>query len=233
MNVRISLLLFILINTAFSVSAQLTRKVMDHGPGQTLHYWQYIPQNYESASDQNFPLVMFLHGGGEVGDSLELVKKHGLPKLISQGKEFSFVMIAPQNPEDRLWDDDLLLRLLDEVIADYRIDEGRVYLTGLSRGGFATWRMAIQNPDKFAAIVPISGGGLPDYVSRIKDVPVWAFHGARDQLIPLSRSVAMVEALQAAGGNVKLTVYPKAAHDAWTPTYENPKLYEWLLQQSR
>lgn len=200
---------------------------------QPLHYWRYLPKNYASATNRKFPLVLFLHGGGEVGDSLALVKKHGPPKLISRGKQFPFVMIAPQNPQDRLWDDDLLLKLLDEIIATHRIDEDRVYLTGLSRGGFGTWRMAIQNPDKFAAIAPISGGGLPDYVDRIKDVPVWAFHGARDRAIPLSRTVAMTEALQAAGGNVKLTVYPEAAHDAWTQTYDNPALYEWLLGHTR
>ena len=233
MNIRISLLITSLLGVFTPATAQLTHQVMDRGPGQTLHYWQYLPEDYASATDQNFPLVMFLHGGGEVGDSLDLVKKHGLPEVISQGKQFPFVMIAPQNPRDRLWNDDLLLVLLNEVIAEHRIDEDRVYLTGMSRGGFATWRMAIQNPDKFAAIVPVSGGGLPDYVKRIKAVPVWAFHGARDQAIPLSRSVAMVEALQAAGGNVKLTVYSEAKHDAWTPTYDNPELYAWLLKQSR
>lgn len=216
-----------------SVYAQMTAHTWENTPGQTLRYWLYLPADYKAAGQRTFPLVLFLHGGGEGGDSLALVKKHGLPKLIAQGRSFPFVMIAPQNPKDQLWDDGLLLTLLDEIIDTHRIDEDRVYLTGMSRGGFGAWRMAIQNPDKFAALVPVCGGGLPDYAKRIKHVPVWAFHGANDRTIPLSRSVAMVEALLAVGGNVKLTVYPEAGHDAWTQAYNSPALYEWMLQQSR
>lgn len=231
-SLKYLLLLIAVGSTASLAQAQLRAQRMEKDSEQTLQYWLYLPKTYERATT-DYPLVLFLHGGGEVGDSLELVKKNGLPKVIAQGKQFPFVMVAPQNPKDQLWDDALLLTLLDEIIDTYRIDEDRVYLTGLSRGGFGTWRMAIQHPDKFAAIAPVCGGGLPDYAKRIKDVPVWAFHGAKDRAIPLSRTVAMVEALLAVGGNVQLTVYPEAGHDAWTATYNNPKLYEWMLQQSR
>ena len=234
MNLRIYPLLISLISSLVpSGHAQMTAQQIGTSPGQTLHYWLYLPQDYNSAAGQDFPLVLFLHGGGEVGDSLALVKKHGLPREIAQGKQFPFVMIAPQNPKDQLWDDAQVLTLLNEIIDTHRIDEDRVYLTGMSRGGFGAWRMAIQNPNTFAAVVPVCGGGVPDYAKRIKDVPVWAFHGAKDRLIPLSRTVEMVEALLAAGGNVKLTVYPEAGHDAWTETYRNPTLYQWLLEQRR
>ena len=226
-------LVFFLYSIVRPAYAQMTAQAMEVAAAQTLHYWLYLPENYESASSQEFPLVLFLHGGGEVGDSLALVKKHGLPREMAAGKQFPFVMIAPQNPKDQLWDDAQVLTLLDNIINTYRIDEDRVYLTGMSRGGFGAWRMAIQNPNKFAAVIPISGGGLPDYAKRIKGVPVWAFHGAKDRVIPLSRTVEMVEALLAAGGDVKLTVYPEAGHDAWTETYRDPRLYEWMLQQSR
>ena len=234
MNSRIySLLVSLISGMVPSVHAQVTAQVMEQSLEQTLHYWLYLPENYAADQREDFPLVLFLHGGGEVGDSLALVKKNGLPHEIAQGKQFPFVMIAPQNPRDQLWDDAQVLTLLDEIIDTHRIDEDRVYLTGMSRGGFGAWRMAIQNPDKFAAVVPVCGGGVPDYVKRIKDVPVWAFHGAKDRLIPLSRTVEMVEALLAVGGNVKLTVYPEAGHDSWTETYRNPELYEWLLRQKR
>jgi len=198
-----------------------------------LQYLKYLPQNYDAAETENFPLMLFLHGGGEVGDDIELVKKHGPPKLIEQGKQFSFIIISPQNPENRLWDDGALKQLLDEIIASHRADRQRIYLSGLSRGGFGTWRTAIQYPELFAAVIPICGGGTPSYASRLKDVPVWAFHGARDQVVPLSNSVEMVEALQRAGGEVKLTVYPEAGHDSWTETYNNPEVYDWLLSHRK
>ena len=228
-----ALIIALLIANSLTTHAQLAAETATLNPTEEIHYWQYLPDNYASDTAAQFPLVLFLHGGGEVGSDLELVKKHGLPKRIAEGQSFPFVLVAPQNPHDQLWDDALVLAVLDRVMVTHRIDPDRVYLTGMSRGGFGTWRLAIQHPERFAAIVPVCGGGLPDYAFRIKDVPVWAFHGAKDRSIPLSRTVAMVEALLAAGGNVKLTVYPEAGHDAWTETYDNPALYEWLLKQSR
>ena len=159
---------------------------------------------------RNFRSYFFCTGAGRSAIAWSWVKKNGLPKVIAQGKQFPFVMVAPQNPKNQLWDDGMLLTLLDEIIDTYRIDEDRIYLTGLSRGGFGTWRMAIQNPDKFAAVVPVCGGGVPDYAKRIKEVPVWAFHGAKDRVIPLSRSVAMVEALLAAGGKGETHRLPRS-----------------------
>ena len=228
-----ALIISLLIASSLTTHAQLVAETATLNPTEEIHYWQYLPDNFASDTTTHFPLVIFLHGGGEVGNNLELVKKHGLPKRIAEGQSFPFVLVAPQNPRDQLWDDALVLAVLDRTMAIHRIDPDRVYLTGMSRGGFGTWRLAIQNPERFAAIVPVCGGGVPDYVKRIKDVPVWAFHGAKDRVIPLSRTVEMVEALLVAGGNVKLTVYPEAGHDAWTETYNNPALYEWLLKQSR
>ena len=233
MNYLTYALIIPLLIISHATHAQLAAETAALNPTEEIHYWQYLPDNYDSDTAAQFPLVVFLHGGGEVGNDLELVKKHGLPKLIAQGQSFPFMLVAPQNPRDQLWDDALVLAVLDRAMATHRIDPDRVYLTGMSRGGFGTWRLAIQHPERFAAIVPVCGGGVPDYVKRIKDVPVWAFHGAKDRVIPLSRTVEMVEALLFAGGNVKLTVYPEAGHDAWTETYNNPALYEWLLQQSR
>jgi predicted peptidase len=226
---KILILSFALIALATISPAQQTVHRSEFG----LQYLKYLPEDYEANSERLFPLLLFLHGGGEVGDSIELVKKHGPPKLIEQGKEFPFIVVSPQNPANRLWDDAALKQLVDEILATHRVDRRRIYLTGLSRGGFGAWRTGIQYPELFAAVIPICGRGTPNYVHRLKAVPVWVFHGAKDRTVPLSNSVEMVEALQEAGGEVTLTVYPEAGHDSWTVTYENPAVYEWLLSQQK
>jgi predicted peptidase len=123
--------------------------------------------------------------------------------------------------------------LLDNIVARYKVDEDRIYVTGLSMGGFGTWSLASRTPNRFAAIVPICGGGEAYWARRFAHLPIWVFHGAKDPVVPLQRSEAMVDALRQRGGNVQLTVYPDAGHDAWSETYDNPKLYEWLLRQRR
>ncbi|MEA5506339.1 prolyl oligopeptidase family serine peptidase [Halotia wernerae UHCC 0503] len=140
---------------------------------------------------------------------------------------------SPQCPPGQYWSIRPLSILLDQAIASYPIDCDRVYLTGLSMGGFGTWRWAAAEPQSFAAIAPICGGDNPLTAKNLKNLPVWAFHGARDHVVPLRESENMVFALQACGGNVKFTVYPKADHDSWTQTYNNPELYEWFLQHRR
>ena len=114
-------------------------------------------------------------------------------------------------------------------MATYDIDQDRVYLTGLSMGGYGTWALASKYPDRFAAIAPICGGGTMIMALGLKDMPVWAFHGAKDQVVPLAESERMVETINARGGNAKLTVYPEAGHDSWTKSYDNQELYDWLL----
>jgi len=193
-------------------------------------YLLYLPADY-GKGDKKWPLMMFLHGAGERGDNLELVKKHGPPKMLAQGKSFDFIVVSPQCPNDLWWPEqtDMLINLLDEIEAKYRVDTDRVYLTGLSMGGFGTWTLAEKYPQRFAAIAPICGGSERYAANRLKDVPVWAFHGAKDKIVPVERSQEMVNAVKAAGGGVKLTIYPEAEHDSWTQTYDNPQLYEWFL----
>jgi predicted peptidase len=115
----------------------------------------------------------------------------------------------------------------------YRVDVDRIYVTGLSMGGFGTWSLALAYPNRFAAILPICGGGEPILAHRISHLPAWVFHGAGDTVVPLRRSEEMVRALREADGNVRFTVYPDTDHDAWTPTYENPEVFQWLLEQRR
>lgn len=122
---------------------------------------------------------------------------------------------------------------MDEIVEKYKVDKDRIYLTGLSMGGYGTWSLAAYTPDRFAAVVPICGRGEPIMAKGLVHVPIWVFHGAKDPVVPLAGSERMVEALKKANGNVKFTVYPEAGHDSWTETYANPELYTWLLQQKR
>jgi predicted peptidase len=197
----------------------------------TMDYLLFLPQDYEKKD--SWPLMLFLHGAGERGDDLELVKKHGPPKIVETKKDFPFILVSPQCKPKRRWEPSGLTALLDEAVAKYKVDKDRIYVTGLSMGGFGTWSLAADTPDRFAAIVPICGGGEAYWTRQLVNLPVWVFHGGKDSVVPLERSEAMVEALKKRGGNVKLTVYPDAGHDSWTETYDNPELYEWLLQQKR
>ncbi|MBI4580883.1 MAG: prolyl oligopeptidase family serine peptidase [Planctomycetes bacterium] len=203
-----------------------------------MDYWLYLPREYDrleagpTSPDRRWPLMLYLHGIGERGD-LEKAKKHGPPKRIAAGAEFPFIVLVPSCPPDRWWEPEPLEVLVQEVCETYRVDEDRVYGTGLSMGGFGIWSLAIAYPWRFAAIAPICGGGTPYLVSRIAHVPVWTFHGAKDPVVPLYESQRMVDALNDAGGNARITIYPDAEHDAWTATYEKPELYEWLLSQRR
>jgi predicted peptidase len=198
-----------------------------------LNYWLFLPEGYYDKSDKRFPLILFLHGAGESGDKLEKVKVHGPPKIVEKKKDFPFIVVSPQSPKFG-WDIEALNALLDDVLAKYRVDSDRVYLTGLSMGGYGSWALAAAHPERFAAVVPICGGGSPVFMGRrLKDMPVWAFHGAKDNVVPLKESEQMVNAIKKAGGNAKLTVYPDAGHDSWTATYNNPELYRWLLEQRR
>ena len=192
-------------------------------------YLLYLPKGYSEA--EKYPLLVFLHGAGERGNNIELIKKHGPPKLIEAGHEFPFIILSPQVPYEEWWSPDLVRWITQDIIKRYSVDKTKVYLTGLSMGGFGTWETATRYPEMYAAIAPICGGGDPTRVNRIKNLPIWVFHGAKDPLVPISRSEEMYNALKEYG-NISFTVYPDAEHDSWTETYENPKLYEWLLSHS-
>ncbi len=203
-----------------------------------LDYLLHMPPAYSRRG--KFPLILFLHGSGERGGDVNAIKKHGIPKIVEQQPDFPFITLSPQCPANSTWlyQRDALLMLLDQVMAKYAVDKKRVYLTGISMGGYGAWYLGSEHPERFAAVVPICGGfddmlGYPERVAGLRYTPVWAFHGAKDTLVPLSETTTMVKALRKFGGKVRLTVYPDAGHDAWTRTYENPRLYRWLLKQAR
>ncbi|HXG47861.1 MAG TPA: prolyl oligopeptidase family serine peptidase [Methylomirabilota bacterium] len=218
-----------------SFQRKLTQKVH-------LDYLLDLPEGYQPRGARRWPLLLFLHGAGERGTNLAKVATHGPPLLAKQGRSFPFIVVSPQCPAGETWSTPALLALLDDLHKRYRVDPRRVYLTGLSMGGFGTWALAAAHPERFAAIAPVCGGGdivqvlLAEGERRkaLKSLPVWAFHGAKDPVVKAEESERMVRAFRDIGNShVKLTVYPEAGHDAWTETYNNPKFYEWLLEQRR
>jgi predicted peptidase len=197
-----------------------------------------VPAGYE-AEDKKWPLMLFLHGLGECStDDLSRVKTHGPAKIVDRRPDFPFVLVTPQceppqggkDDVPKAWQPEPLIKLVDHVMANLRIDPTRVYVTGLSMGGYGTWRLVAAHPERFAAGVPICGGGEPARMARaLSRVPIWAFHGALDEVVPLDRSQEMVDAVRCAGGDVRLTVYPDVEHNSWAATYDNPEVYDWLL----
>ena len=200
---------------------------------KNLEYLLYLPKNYRS-SKKKFPLMLFLHGSGERGSDLGKVKVHGLPKMLEAGLELPCIVVSPQCPSDTWWDAEVLALLLGDLEKTLRVDPDRVYITGLSMGGFGTWELATKYPKRFAAIVPICGGGEPLFARAIAHLPIWVFHGAKDDVVPLEYSQRMVKALKKYGSkNVKFKIYKNAGHDSWSKTYGNPKLFAWMLEQKR
>ena len=202
-----------------------------------LNYLLFLPQSYGQRPEKKWPLILFLHGRGEQGDDLQLVKKHGIPKIVETREGFPFITLSPQCPIDSSWQVqlDALNALLDEVVDRYAADAERIYLTGLSMGGYGTWQLACAFPERFAAIAPICGGrwGAGGFPQRLKHIPAWAFHGAKDEVVSVKESKRPVAALKAIGGDARLTVYAGAEHDSWTRTYANADLYRWFLQHAR
>lgn len=205
-------------------------------------YLLHLPAGYDAKAEKRWPTILFLHGAGERGDDIDKVTVHGPPMIAKNKPDFPFIVISPQCPVGERWRPEVLLALLDHVASRYAVDEKRIYLTGLSMGGYGSWDLAVRHTERFAAVAPICGGGVTIDIllaRRVKDhslksLPVWAFHGGKDTTVPVSESERMVEALKAIGNeNVKLTIYAEAGHNSWTESYDNPKLYEWFLSHSK
>lgn len=197
------------------------------------NYLLFLPDSYYADPGKLWPMILFLHGSGERGDSLDLVKIHGPAMIVETRKDFPFIVVSPQLPaEEDGWSPELLKELVDDVVKKYRINKEKMYLTGLSMGGRGTWAFAIEYPGLFAAIAPVCGPVTDRRLNRLIDTPVWVFHGAKDRTVPIKASEDAVTALKKLGADVRFTVYPDAGHDSWTETYNNPELYEWFLQHS-
>jgi len=197
--------------------------------------YKYIiryPNNFKKG--KKYPVILFLHGAGGRGTDLELVKNNPYFNLTNDTYDFPFITVAPQCAENT-WYDVLywLKRLSYKISEEDYTDKDRLYLMGPSMGGYGTWQLAMSLPEVFAAIVPLCGGGMSWNAARLVNMPIWAFHGAKDHLVSVMESVNMVNAVNDLGGNAKLTIYPDRKHDAWTPTYTNPEVFKWLLENSK
>ncbi len=199
----------------------------------TINYLLWIPSDYKKDKTKSYPLLIFLHGSGERGDSLELVKKNGPPSFVENRPDFPFIMVSPQCPKNTRWNTEDLQQMLEKLKHKYRIDPSRIYLTGLSMGGFGTWAWACIYPNQFAAIAPVCGGGDIQFARELTNTPVWAFHGDADPVVPVKRTIEMVEAVNAKGGSARMTIYPGVGHDSWVNAYNDEELYTWLLDHLR
>ena len=158
----------------------------------SIQYLLHLPKSYGEDKSKKWPLIVFLHGSGERGGDVNLVKVHGPPKLVEKDADFPFIVVSPQCPVDNRWTPQLLSKMLDDVLAKNSVDQDRIYLTGLSMGGAGTWDWAAAEPHRFAALVPICGGGGGRIAEKIKHIPTWVFHGAKDTGVSISSSLDMV-----------------------------------------
>ena len=204
--------------------------------GKTMPYLLYLPENYKS--QEKWPLVLFLHGRGESDGPLSVVKKWGPPRLAERGEKLPFILASPQCPKQESWpqptQQELLVSLLAELRQEYKVDTTRIYLTGLSMGGYGSWRLAADHSELFAAVVPVCGAGRKEDALKLKDLPIWVFHGTEDSAVPFARSKEMVEAItQAGGSNIRFTTLEHVGHNSWEPAYATPELWSWMLAQRR
>jgi predicted peptidase len=204
-----------------------------------MKYLLFIPDGYGDNQSKKWPLIMYLHGGSRRGDEVEKVREPGwgLPALLEKKKLFPlfpFIVVSPLCPNGEFWTDtEALIALLDDVEKHYSVDLARIYLTGHSMGGFGTWYLAYQHPERFAAIAPMSAPFVVTaWADRLKKMPIWAFHGSDDNLVPISRTQDLIDALRASGNNVRFTVLPGRDHGI-LDTYENKELYSWFLEHAR
>ncbi|WP_198652153.1 carboxylesterase family protein [Chitinophaga deserti] len=207
------------------------RKV--RSPKSVTDFLLQLPETYNKDA-KKWPVIIFLHGVGERGSDVNMVKRAGLAAKAARDPNFPYIVVSPQCKENGWWDSPSLEILLDQVLKDYRIDPARVYLTGLSMGGYGSWDWALFKPERFAAVVPICGGGVPSRACVLKNMPVWAFHNADDLTVNVQGSRDMVNAIRACGSTlVKYTENPTGGHDSWTKAYNDPALYTWLNQYTK
>jgi predicted peptidase len=210
-----------------------TAKVFEKQITVTVRYEYLLSLPADYQKQEKWPLVLFLHGSGECGSDIQKVKANGPPKFADE-KPYPFILVSPQAPEDR-WDIPSLNALVDGLLKELKVDPDRVYVTGLSLGGGATWHLIASAPEKFAAAAPVCGWNpKAKTAEKIKNIPLWVFHGDKDKAVPLSHSQRMVDALKPLNAaEVKFTVYPGVGHDCWNQAYAEPELWNWLLAQKR
>lgn len=219
--------------------------------GATLRYRLFTPDPTPAGGKP--PLVLFLHGAGERGDDNAAQLLHGVVEFHRRQAEHPCLVLVPQCPAGRKWVEvdwgkgsgagtfpaepseplKLAVAVVDDLVAAGRADPDRLYVTGLSMGGYGTWYAAALPGSRFAAAAPVCGGGDPMWAGRYAALPIWAFHGGADRTVPAGRSREMIEAIRAAGGAPRYTEYPGVGHDSWTRTYADDAFHAWLFAQRR
>ncbi|QDU30003.1 Prolyl oligopeptidase family protein [Anatilimnocola aggregata] len=219
--------------------------------GEKLNYRLLKPKDYDP--NKKYPLVLFMHGAGERGDDNKRQLVHGMNDFASDEvmAKYPAFVVAPQCPNGKKWVEvdwgaakhtapekpsislQLTFETLDAIAKEFSIDDKRIYVTGLSMGGYGTWDSIERKPDYFAAAAPICGGGDVEQAKKLTKLPIWAFHGDKDTAVKPERSRDMIAAIKAAGGEPKYTEYPGVGHNSWTATYRNPEFYAWLFAQKK
>jgi predicted peptidase len=216
--------------------ALLEKRTFKEGGGE-MPYRLMKPEGYDPK--KSYPLVVFLHGAGERGKNNENQLVHGVRDFAKaeHRKKYPCFLIAPQCPAGSFWTkkepERLVLELIPALRKEFSIDARRIYITGLSMGGYGTWDLLARRPELFAAAVPICGGGNPKMAERFAKVPIWAFHGDKDGAVPVASSREMIAAIEKAGGKPKYTEYKGVGHDSWTQTYRDEKMFAWLFEQKK
>jgi predicted peptidase len=200
--------------------------------GAQRKYVLYVPPKYDEKTPA--PAILFLHGAGETGDDGQKQASVGLGPAIRQAPDkWPFIVMFPQKPPPRgnwMKDEKHILDILEATKKDYKVDANRLYCTGLSMGGYGTWMLAAKHPKLFAAIAPVCGGGNPADAEKLKDIPIWNFHGDKDTAVPIKRSQEMIDAIKAAGGKPEFKIYEGVGHNCWDKAYREEGLNDWFLK---
>ncbi len=244
-------LLFFTMTGFADMKQELEARIFESDTGGSLSYRLLAHAVPESGT--KIPLLVFMHGAGERGDDNSAQLKHGISDIVDYLKQHDqpLLLLAPQVPRENKWVDypwdksgfsmpenpsetmALMFELFDRLLTEYPVDADRIYICGLSMGGYGTWDLLMRKPDFAAAAIPICGGGDPAHIDRISHIPIWVFHGARDNVVPPARSREMVKALRGAGGKPGYTEYPDTGHDSWSPTFSDEKVLQWLFEQRK
>jgi predicted peptidase len=222
---HIILSLFLVFSMSFAMASTALKKAK-------YNYLLHVPEDYGKDPNKKWPVIFYLHGRHASGKHLESLERYGLPYYLQKGKKMDFIVVSPQCPWNKNWaSEDWFNPVYDEVAAKLRVDDSRVYLIGMSMGGFGTWAVANRMPDRFAAISPMCGGADVKWAENLSKIPAWVFHGTADREIPISRSEVMVKALEKQKAEVKYTRLVNQGHDI-SKQFNNDELYAWLLKHS-
>ena len=233
MNNKLKYVPLFLLGLFFSVNAQEIKAELkkEIKKEQKISYILDYPENAKG----KVPLMIFLHGSGERGDNLEMVKAHS-PFTYKNLFPEPVAILAPQCLKDVWWDTEAVYYLIKEIQQKYQIDDSRIMLTGLSMGGWGTLKLAMEHPELFSAVVAVCAPVdrlMKVRVSQYKDLPMKLFHGGNDDIVSPMNSIEIYQEIKKVNKNVELTIFPDDNHNSWDSTYSNPKLYEWMLAQKK